>query len=165
MKISGIICEYNPFHNGHLYHIRETRKNGATHIVAVMSGNFVQRGDVAIMDKLERAKLAVRSGADLVLELPVQYCLSSAENFATGAVYLLNSLGVVDEISFGSECGDVDELRKALDTTEITERVHAEEIHAIMEKGYTYPRALASVINGIDPEVAEIAALRTTSLQ
>ena len=157
MKISGIICEYNPFHNGHLYHIRETRKNGATHIVAVMSGNFVQRGDVAIMDKLERAKLAVRSGADLVLELPVQYCLSSAENFATGAVYLLKSLGVVDEISFGSECGDVDELRKALDTTEITERVHAEEIHAIMEKGYTYPRALASVINGIDPEVAEIA--------
>ena len=75
MKISGIICEYNPFHNGHLYHINETRKNGATHIVAVMSGNFVQRGDVAVMDKLERARLAVRSGADLVIELPVQYCL------------------------------------------------------------------------------------------
>ena len=93
MKISGIICEYNPFHNGHLRHIMETRKNGATHIVAVMSGNFVQRGDVAYMDKLDRARLAVRSGADLVVELPVQYCLSSAEKFAEGAVWLLNSLG------------------------------------------------------------------------
>ena len=116
MKISGIICEYNPFHNGHLYHINETRKNGATHIVAVMSGNFVQRGDVAVMDKLERARLAVRSGADLVIELPVQYCLSSAENFASGAVYLLDSLGAVDEISFGSECGDTDVLQDAIDT-------------------------------------------------
>ena len=89
MKISGIICEYNPFHNGHIYHIDQTRRNGATHIVAVMSGNFVQRGDTAIMDKFERAKLAVRSGADLVIELPVQYCLSSAENFAAG--YYLRS--------------------------------------------------------------------------
>ena len=116
MKISGIICEYNPFHNGHLYHIRETRNNGATHIVAVMSGNFVQRGDTAIMDKIDRARLAVRSGADLVIELPVQYCLSSAENFAKGAVYLLNSLGAVDELSFGSECGDTELLAKALET-------------------------------------------------
>ena len=64
MKVSGIICEYNPFHNGHLHHIRETRKNGATHIVAVMSGNFVQRGDTAVMDKHDRARLAVRSGPD-----------------------------------------------------------------------------------------------------
>ena len=70
-----------------------------------MSGNFVQRGDTAIMDKLERARLAVRSGADLVIELPVQYSLSSAENFASGAVYLLDVLGAVDELSFGSECG------------------------------------------------------------
>ena len=156
MKISGIICEYNPFHNGHLYHIRETRNNGATHIVAVMSGNFVQRGDTAIMDKLERARLAVRSGADLVIELPVQYCLSSAENFAAGAVYLLDSLGAVDELSFGSECGDVEKLRQALETVEITAMVHEDEIRQIMEKGYTYPRALNSVINGTDPEIAEI---------
>ncbi len=158
MKVSGIICEYNPFHNGHLYHIRETRKNGATHIVAVMSGNFVQRGDTAIMDKIERARLAVRSGADLVIELPVQYCLSSAENFASGAVYLLNSLGAAQEISFGSECGDVEKLSEALDTVEMTALSHAEEIRSIMEKGYTYPRALNSVINGIEPEIASIVA-------
>lgn len=156
MKISGIICEYNPFHNGHLYHIRETRKNGATHIVAVMSGNFVQRGDTAIMDKLDRARLAVRSGADLVIELPVQYCLSSAENFASGAVFLLDSLGVVEELSFGSECGDTKKLEKALETIEITAMVHHDDILQIMEKGYTYPRALNSVINGIEPEIAEI---------
>lgn len=156
MKISGIICEYNPFHNGHLYHIKETRKNGATHIVAVMSGNFVQRGDTALMDKLERARLAVRSGVDLVIELPVQYCLSSAENFAAGAVHLLESLGVVEELSFGSECGDTEKLRKAMETVELTALSKANDIRSIMEKGYTYPRALSSVINGIDPEAAEI---------
>lgn len=156
MKVSGIICEYNPFHNGHLYHIRETRKNGATHIVAVMSGNFVQRGDTAIMDKLERARLAVRSGADLVIELPVQYCLSSAEKFAEGAVWLLNSLGAVDELSFGSECGDTDKLAAALKTVEEVAVSRADEIRTIMEKGYTYPRALSSVINGIDESVADI---------
>lgn len=110
MKISGIVCEYNPFHNGHLYHIEKTRKNGATHIIAVMSGNFVQRGDAAILDKFTRAELAVKSGADLVIELPAAYCLSSAEKFAWGAVYLLHSLGVTDELSFGSECGSVEKL-------------------------------------------------------
>lgn len=156
MKTSGIICEYNPFHNGHLYHINETRKNGATHIVAVMSGNFVQRGDVAVMDKLERARLAVRSGADLVIELPVQYCLSSAENFAAGAVYLLESLGAVDEISFGSECGDVDKLQEAMDTVDAIAMVHGDDIRQIMEKGYTYPRALTSVVKGKEPEAASI---------
>ena len=156
MKTSGIICEYNPFHNGHLHHIRETRKNGATHIVAVMSGNFVQRGDTAYMDKLERARLAVKSGADLVIELPVQYCLSSAEKFAEGAVYLLDSLGAVDEVSFGSECGDVDKLITAMETIESTAAVHEEDIRRIMEKGYTYPRALSSVINGKSSEMAEI---------
>lgn len=158
MKISGVICEYNPFHNGHLHHIRETRKNGATHIVAVMSGNFVQRGDVAIMDKLERAKLALRSGVDLVIELPVQYCLSSAENFAAGAVWLLNSLGVVQEISFGSECGDIKKLCNALKTVQSVAISRHDEIINIMEKGYTYPKALSSVINGIDSVSASVIA-------
>ena len=73
MKVAGIVCEYNPFHNGHMHHIEQTRKNGATHIVAVMSGNFVQRGDVALVNKFERAKTAVKCGTDLVIELPVAY--------------------------------------------------------------------------------------------
>ena len=158
MKVSGIICEYNPFHNGHIYHIRKTRENGATHIAAVMSGNFVQRGDTAIMDKLERARLAVRSGADLVIELPVQYSLASAENFASGAVHLLDSLGAVDELSFGSECGDTRKLLKAMETVDLAALTHADEIKSIMEKGYTYPRALNSVVNGYDPEAAAVIA-------
>ncbi|WP_297955283.1 nucleotidyltransferase family protein [uncultured Ruminococcus sp.] len=158
MKVSGIICEYNPFHNGHLYHIRRTRENGATHIVAVMSGNFVQRGDTAVMDKLERARLAVRSGADLVIELPVQYSLASAENFASGAVHLLDALGAVDELSFGSECGDTEKLRRAMETVDLAAVTRADEIRSIMEKGYTYPRVLNSVVNGYDPEAAAIIA-------
>lgn len=156
MKVSGIICEYNPFHNGHLHHIKETKKNGATHIVAVMSGNFVQRGDTAIMDKIDRARLAVRSGADLVIELPVQYCLASAEKFAEGAVWLLNSLGVVNELSFGSECGDIKKLSDTLKMVEQVAVIKADTIREIMEKGYTYPRALSSVINGIDESIADI---------
>lgn len=156
MKVSGIICEYNPFHNGHLHHIRETRKNGATHIVAVMSGNFVQRGDTAVMDKHDRARLAVRSGADLVIELPVQYSLASAQKFSEGAVWLLNNLGVVNELSFGSECGDVEKLQKALKVVEYIAVTKADTIKGIMEKGYTYPRALSSVIDGVDESISDI---------
>ncbi len=114
MKISGIVCEYNPFHNGHAYHIAKTRENGATHIVAVMSGNFVQRGDAAVLGKLTRAQIAVASGVDLVLELPVAYSLAPAELFARGAVFLLRGLGCVEELSFGSECGDPARLSQAV---------------------------------------------------
>ena len=100
MNISGIIVEYNPFHNGHKYHIEKTKElYGATHIVAVMSGNFTQRGDIAVMDKFRRAETALKNGVDLVIELPVPFALGSAEQFATGAVSLLNSLCCVDMIS------------------------------------------------------------------
>lgn len=151
MKISGIICEYNPFHNGHLYHISETRKNGATHIAAVMSGNFVQRGEPAVLDKFTRAGLAVKCGADLVIELPVAQCLSSAEGFAVGAVSLLDSLGCVEEVSFGSECGDTEILRSA--GKKVTESAVSEELFRLIKQGYTYPRALCSLL---DRDTAEI---------
>lgn len=156
MKVSGIICEYNPFHNGHLYHIEQTRKNGATHIVAVMSGNFVQRGDVAIMDKLTRSRLAVKSGVDLVIELPVQYSLAAAEEFASAAVWLLNGLGAVDELSFGSECGDAETLLRAMRAADRIAAEKHDQIRDIMEKGYTYPRALTAVLSGEAPEEAAI---------
>ena len=158
MKVSGIICEYNPFHNGHLYHIEQTRQNGATHIVCVMSGNFVQRGDVAVMDKFERARLAVKCGADLVIELPAPYSLAPAEVFARGAVWLLNSLGVVDELSFGSEAGDVLTLQKALSATEEAAKYMVDEIVSVMERGYTYPRALASAVDSIDENAGKVLA-------
>ena len=94
MKTYGIVCEYNPFHNGHVYQIEETKKQtGADHIVAVMSGNYVQRGDVAIIDKFRRAEIAVRNGVDLVVELPVPYSLTNAEVFARASVILMGALG------------------------------------------------------------------------
>lgn len=114
MKIAGIIAEYNPFHNGHAYHIEQTRaeKGGdASHIVAVMSGCFTQRGEPALADPYVRAKAALQSGVDLVIALPTPWSLSSAEGFAAGGVSLLHALGCVDTLSFGSECGDVDALK------------------------------------------------------
>jgi len=144
MKISGIICEYNPFHNGHLYHIEQTRKNGATHIVAVMSGNFVQRGDVAVINKFERAKTAVRCGADLVIELPVAYCLSAAETYAKGAMYILKGLGCVDELSFGSECGDLSLLSAAVKASYACAK--RPELEDLMKLGNSYPKALQILI-------------------
>lgn len=144
MKISGIICEYNPFHNGHLYHIQETRKNGATHIVAVMSGNFVQRGDVAVLNKFERARTAVRNGADLVIELPVAYCLSAAETYAKGAMYILKGLGCVEELSFGSECGDLSTLTAAVKASYACAK--RPELEDLMKLGNTYPKALQILV-------------------
>lgn len=144
MKITGIVCEYNPFHNGHLYHLKKTRENGATHIVAVMSGNYVQRGDTAVMDKFERAKLAVKGGADLVIEIPTVYALSSAEFYAKGAIYILDSLGCVDEISFGSEAGSVSELEKAAEIAD--ECSGAPEFEEYLKSGMSYPNAINTMI-------------------
>lgn len=118
MKLAGIIAEYNPFHNGHAYHIAQTREAGATHIVAVMSGNFVQRGEPAILEKHARAEMALRGGADLVLELPVPWCCARAQDFARAGVFLLHAMGCVELLSFGSECGDAGLLRQAADALE-----------------------------------------------
>lgn len=107
---AGIICEFNPFHLGHKYLIESVRKSGADRIVCVMSGNFVQRGEAAIADKYTRAEMAVLCGADLVLELPFPYCAASAGYFAFAGVNILDRLGIVDELWFGSECGDIEVL-------------------------------------------------------
>lgn len=107
MKLTGIVVEYNPFHNGHEYHIAKSiEETNCDGVVAVMSGNFVQRGLPAIIDKWHRAKMALQNGVDLVIELPVIYSVSSAEFFAFGAISLLNNLGVIENICFGSETED-----------------------------------------------------------
>jgi len=118
MKTAGIICEYNPFHLGHAGHIEKTHQalGDDTAIVCVMSGNFVQRGDFAIFNKHARAKMAVNCGADLIIELPAPYVLLSAEGFAEAGVYLLDSLGICDYLSFGSEDGDINTLTDAANT-------------------------------------------------
>ena len=114
MTTVGIIAEYNPFHNGHKHHIDAIRDHfGAdTAVIVVMSGNYTQRGELAIAPKDIRAKTAIDCGANLVLELPFPFSMSSAEFFAKAGVKILNSLGVVDYISFGSESGDIYSLEK-----------------------------------------------------
>lgn len=109
MSTVAVVCEYNPFHNGHKYQIDRIREEFGedTHIIAIMSGNYTQRGEIAICDKGVRAKCAVLSGVNLVLELPFPFSLSSAEFFAAAAVHIANALGTVDYLSFGSECGDI----------------------------------------------------------
>lgn len=145
MKVTGIIAEYNPFHNGHAYHIEETKKGTeADYIVAVMSGNFVQRGAPAILTKYERAKMALENGADLVIELPVTAALSSAEGFAAGGVSLLNNLGVVNTLSFGTEASSPEET----DTLQTAANLLSEEpeefqmlLFSYLKQGNSFPAA------------------------
>ena len=107
-KILGIISEYNPFHTGHLYHIEESKKAiNPDYTIAIMSGNFVQRGDAAVIDKWSRAEMALKNGIDLVIELPLIYSISSAENFAYGGIKILDSMHMDTTLSFGSECGSL----------------------------------------------------------
>lgn len=156
MKVVGLITEYNPFHNGHKYHMEEAKRiTGADHVVVVMSGNFVQRGTPAIMNKYSRAKMALSCGADVVFELPVCYSTGSAEYFSLGAVSLLNQLGIIDEICFGSECGNVHEL------TSIA-RILAEEpleyktlLGTFLKKGYTFPLARTYALKALLPDIDE----------
>lgn len=116
MKIVGIIAEYNPFHKGHEFHIEKAKEiTGADTVIVVMSGDYVQRGMPSIMPKHLRAQMALACGADVVLELPVCYATGSAEYFATGAVSLLDSLGCVDYLCFGSECGNLDAIQTVAD--------------------------------------------------
>jgi len=141
MKAVGIICEYNPFHLGHRGHIIKTRNiiGKDAGIVCVMSGNYVQRGDFAVFNKHSRAEMAVRTGADLVLELPTPYVLMSAEGFANAGVYLLNALNICDHLSFGSEINNIDILREA---AEIIISNKANEItKEWLDKGVSYATA------------------------
>ena len=144
MKTAAVICEYNPFHYGHKYQLEQTRAAGATHIVAVMSGNFTQRGDAAIFDKYARARIALENGADLVLELPTRFSLSAAEGFARGAVGIIEALGCVDMLSFGAECGDIAALKEAAGASEYA--LHTEEFQELMRKGKSFPAALQEAV-------------------
>lgn len=145
MKTAAVICEYNPFHYGHKYQLEQTRRLGATHIVAVMSGDFTQRGDTAVFDKYTRTRAALENGADLVIELPVKYSLCAAEGFARGAVGLIASLGCVDMLSFGSECGDIHALREAAGAVEYA--VRSDYFQLLIAGGKNYPAALAEAVN------------------
>ena len=115
----GIVSEFNPMHNGHIHLINEAKRCGAERVLCVMSGNAVQRGELAIADKYTRARIALDNGADLVLELPYPYCSASAEFFARAGISILS--GLCDNVIFGSECGNITTLKKAAEEASSTE--------------------------------------------
>ncbi len=151
MRIAGIVAEYNPFHNGHAHHIEKTKEIGggceATHVVVVMSGSFVQRGEPAILTKFDRARAALAGGADLVLELPLPWSLTSAEKFAFGAVSMLEALGCVDTISFGSEIGSLAPLERAVNAME-SER-YQNLMRYFLTTGISFPEAQQKALTEI----------------
>lgn len=141
-KVLGIVAEYNPFHNGHLYHLEESKKiTGSKYVVAVISGNFTQRGDTSIIDKWTKTKMALDNGCDLVIELPLIYSISSAENFAAGGVKILNSLKVVDYISFGAETSDVNILDKIANILYEEPKEYKSLLASQLNKGMSFPKA------------------------
>ncbi len=142
MKTIGIVAEYNPFHNGHLYQLQASREQtGADCAVVVMSGNYTQRGEPAIVDKWARAEMALHSGADLVIELPVAYAMGSAEYFAYGAVKLLDSLGVINMLCFGSEAGSIENLSKAARILADEPESYRSQLKEYLSKGLSFPAA------------------------
>lgn len=155
MKIAGIIAEYSPFHNGHAYHIAETRRiTGCDYVIVCMSGNFVQRGEAAFPDKWKRAETALKNGADAVFELPALYAVRTADHFARGGVFILGSLGC-DALSFGSECDDAKLLQQLAKLRSEEPEAVSSAIHEKMKSGLSHPRAQGEVYGaylGIDPE-------------
>lgn len=153
LKIAGVVAEYNPFHNGHKHQIDEIKKD-CDAVIAVMSGSFVQRGDIAITDKWTRAKAAVMGGCDLVLELPVCYSLSSANVFAQGSVEILNKLNVADNIYFGSENGNIDDLKSAADIMSNETKETSDKIKEYISFGISYPAAVSKAYSDkIQPDL------------
>lgn len=155
MNITGLIVEYNPFHNGHIYHLQKSlEKTNADASIAVMSGNFIQRGEPALFDKFSRAKAAVESGVDLVVELPSIYASQSAELFAKGSVSLLNSLGCVNSICFGSEEGNIDALYLIASILCLEPQEFKEKLSSYLGEGMLFPtarnKALFDYINSPD---------------
>ncbi len=159
MNVVGIAAEYNPFHAGHLYQIERARDFvSADAVVAVMSGNFVQRGEPAIKDKWTRTAWALDNGVDVVLEIPTYFCLSAASAYSFATVDMLESFGVVTHISFGSESGDVDVLRRIAERTKTRRAELEEETSKYTALGESYPRAFShaySEIFGDDEETVK----------
>lgn len=141
-EVLGVVAEYNPFHNGHLYHLEKTKeKTGAKFVVCVMSGNFVQRGNTSIVDKWTKAEMALAGGVDLVIELPAVYSVSSAESFAQGAIKILENLGIVDTISFGTETDDFAALNNIATILTEEPKEFSNMLKEELKQGVSYPKA------------------------
>ncbi len=155
MNIGAIVSEYNPFHNGHKYHLEQTRNIGVTHLIAIMSGNFIQRGSASMFSKYAKAKMALMSGIDLVIELPIIWSTASAEKFAYGAVTLANSLGCINYLSFGSECGDINKLKKIASI--MSNNTINNELKKNLNCGFNFAKSIQNALNSTQtPELANI---------
>lgn len=140
--VLGIIAEYNPFHNGHLYHLKESKKaTGAEYTVAIISGNFTQRGSTSIIDKWKKTEMALQNGVDLIIELPVLYSISSSENFAEGSIKILNSLGIIDFLSFGSETSDIKILNNFANILYDEPKEYKKILSNYLDTGLSFPKA------------------------
>ncbi len=140
--VLGIVSEYNPFHNGHILHLKKSIElTKADFTIVIMSGNFVQRGDTSIIDKWSKTEMALRQGIDLVIELPTIYATSSAENFADGAIKILNSLGIIDYLSFGSEIGNLKPLDDVATILAKEPKEFSDLIKHQLHSGLSYPKA------------------------
>ncbi len=147
MKVLGIVVEYNPFHNGHIYHIEEAKKiTQCDYCIAIMSSSFVQRGEPAIIDKWKRSRLAIEYGVDIVIELPMIYAMQSADYFAKGSIELLNAIGITD-LCFGSEDGSIDTF---IDIAHLIKN-HNDHYNSLikdyMKQGLRYPDACNQALN------------------
>lgn len=161
MKTVAIICEYNPFTNGHLFHLNRAKEDtGCDTVVCVMSGSFTQRGDAAILDKYNRAEIAVRMGADMVVELPLLYAISPADNFAYGAMKIISALPGIEYLSFGSESGDVSVLKKAAFFLFDEPQEYKDLLLSLLDEGFSYPAARSEALKKYaekHPEYQDIA--------
>ncbi len=153
MRINAVICEYNPFHNGHKYQLKKVKEKSNNPIAAIMSGNFTQRGDIAIADKFQRAEAAVKNGVDIVIELPAVYACSSAKNFAKAGVKTAEALGIVENLFFSVEEENADKLFKiseAFDNKDFNETIKRN-----MNDGMYYPKAVEEALADISPELSK----------
>lgn len=155
MKFCAVICEYNPFHNGHLYQFSEIKRAGAEKILCLMSGNFTQRGEAAVLGKYVRARHAVLSGADVVLELPAAFSVGAAETFARGGVKLLSSLPCVDKLAFGCESGNAEDFLRAAKATLSEDKTFKETLKENMKDGSSYVKARTAAVLALNTDVDE----------
>ncbi len=154
MNIVGIIAEYNPFHNGHLYHLNRAKElSNSDYSVAIMSSNFVQRGEPSIFTKWQRSEIAVRNGVDLVLELPVLYSSRSAYYFAYGAIYSFDKSNVISHLAFGSEHSDLDELSKLSEFLAKENLDFKTSLKKYLKKGLSYPKSRENALKEFFPEI------------
>lgn len=164
MKVTGIITEYNPFHQGHQYHLEKSRKiTSADYVIAVMSGDFVQRGTPALLSKQKRTEMALRSGADLVLELPVSYASGSAEFFAEGAIALLDSLYVVTDLCFGSESGSLEDFQSIARILSREPASYQKTLQEALRSGVSFPAARSAALCDYLHTHPEICSLSSQS--